>query len=114
MELQISLVDSNGEVAEIVKLPLEISSSGLIKLNDVPIDLPPIGRRYIFLSYVPTDGKLTLSFRVKPLLGHRGFYANVAEFEVFIELKRLPATFHFRLSEHVLIKINLQTQNEAR
>lgn len=96
-----------------VELPLERSTSEVIHLNDIALDLNLLGRRYLFLSFNALSGKLTLSLRVKPLLGHRGFYANVSEFDAFIELKRLPATFHHRVNENMLVKINLtESQTE--
>jgi hypothetical protein len=107
MKFQIILLDCNGAVKQTVEQPLESLASGLIRLNDVAIDLEVVGRRYLFLYFDPVTGKLTLSLRVRPLLGHQGFYANIAEFEAFIELKRLPATFDYKINEQHILKISL-------
>jgi len=115
MKLRIALIDTDGNIKQTVEFPSDQYPSQPTMLNDIPFDLEVLGRRYLFLSFAESGvGNLTLSVRNKPLLGHKGFYANVAEFEAYVDVKRLPASFLYRANDALFIKVSLEAEKHPQ
>lgn len=107
MKLTVAQIDKDGNLLRSQEVPIAQSGDQPATVTDAPIELGSEGMRYLFVHYTPTSGKLTFSLRRKPLLGHRSYYGNIVDFDAYIEVKQLPASFLCRVGPEMMLQINL-------